>query len=397
MQATMAGPSLLDIVNPDLLRWARAACALEIDSAAKKVGVKPEKLEAWENGEAAPTITQLRKLADVYKRAVSFFFLNERPAAAKKPADFRRFELSTTNHTTPELENAIRAAQAKREAALDILAEADDEPPPFGLRLQTNNPEIAAAELLKHLRVTMQDRTRWSDAYAVLRGWKQAAEAHGVLVMQVSRISLDEMRGCSLALFPMPIVLLNGTDTALGRVFTLLHELTHLARHESGLCDVIEERDRSKDVQRIEVFCNHVAGAALVPQDVLLRHALVQGASSRTEWTDDQLATLRSDFGASREAVLRRLLIMGKTSQAFYQRKRDEFLKQYEQVRDKDEGGFVPFPRKVVLGNGRLLTSLVLDAYEARAITGSELSRVLGTKLDHLPAIISELRGRDAA
>lgn len=248
-----------------------------------------------------------------------------------------------------------------------------------------------------HLRLTMQDRARWADAYAVLRAWRQAAEAHGVLVMQISRISLDEMRGCSLAMFPMPIVLLNGADTPLGRVFTLLHELAHLARHESGLCDVVEERDRPRDAQQVEVFCNHVAGAALVPQDVLLHHPLVQRASNRTEWTDDQLATLRSDFWASREVILRRLLIAGKTSQAFYQRKRDEFLKQYEQVRDQDEGGFVPFPRKVVLGNGRLLTSLVLDAYEARAITGSELSRVLGTKLDHLPAIISELRGRDAA
>lgn len=393
----MAGPSLLGIVNPDLLRWARTACALEIDSAAKKISVKPEKLDAWERGEAAPTITQLRRLADVYKRAVSFFFLNERPAAAKKPADFRRFELSTSNHTTPELENAIRAAQAKREAALDILAEAEDEPPPFGLQLQTNNPELAAAQIVEHLRITMHDRTEWNDEYAVLRAWRQAAEAHGVLVMQVSRISLDEMRGCSLAMFPMPIVLLNGSDTPLGRVFTLLHELTHLARHESGLCDIVEERDRPKDAQQIEVFCNHVAGAALVPQDALLNHPLVLRASNRTEWGDDQLAALRSVFWASREVVLRRLLIAGKTSQAFYQRKRDEFLRQYEQLREQDQGGFVPFPRKVVLVNGRLLTSLVLDAYEARAITGSELSRVLGTKLDHLPAIISELRGRNAA
>lgn len=395
----MAGPSLLGIVNPDLLKWARTACALELGTAAKKIGVKPDRLEAWERGELAPTITQLRTLADVYKRAVSFFFLNERPAAAKKPADFRRFELSAAQHTTPELENAIRAAQAKREAALDILAEADEEPPRFGLGIDEGiSAEETGVWIADRLGITIPDRAQWGDEYAALRAWRQAAEAHGVLVMQVSRISLDEMRGCSLALFPMPIVLLNGTDSPLGRVFTLLHELTHLARHESGLCDVVEERDRAKDAQLVEVFCNHAAGAALVPQDALLKHPLVGRATNRTEWGDDQLAALRSQFWASREVILRRLLINGKTSQAFYQRKRDEFLKQYEQLRGKDESsGFVPFPRKVVLGNGRLLTSLVLDAYESRAITGSELSRVLGAKLDHLPAIISELRGRSAA
>lgn len=394
----MAGPSLLGIVNPDLLKWARTACALEVDVAAKRIGVKPDKLEDWERGESAPTINQLRNLSDVYKRAVSFFFLNERPAAAKKPVDFRRLELSTSHHTTPELENAIRAAQAKREAALDILAEADEEPPGFGLGLDDGMaPEVAAAFLVERLGTTMPARAEWGDEYAVLRGWKQAAEAHGVFVMQVSRISLDEMRGCSLAMFPMPIVLLNSSDSPLGRVFTLIHELTHLARRESGLCDVVEERDRSRDVQQVEVFCNHVAGAALVPYDDLVNDPRVVRANTRTEWTDDELGALRSKFWASREVVLRRLLIAGKTSRAFYQRKRDEFLKQYEELRDKDQGGFVPFPRKVVLGNGRLLTSLVLGAYESRAITGSELSRVLGTKLDHLPAIIRELRGRNAA
>ncbi|HEX7011887.1 MAG TPA: XRE family transcriptional regulator [Steroidobacteraceae bacterium] len=395
----MAGPSLLGIVNPDLLKWARVACALEVDVAAKKIGVKPDRLEAWERGELAPTISQLRTLADVYKRSVSFFFLNERPAAAKKPVDFRRFELSAAQHTTPELENAIRAAQAKREAVLDILAEADEEPPKFNLWFDANlDPERAAAHLVQQLGITMQDRDDWSDQYAALRAWKMAAEAHGVLVMQVSRISLDEMRGCSLAMFPMPVVLLNGSDSVLGRVFTLLHELTHLARHESGLCDVVEEGDRPKNAQQVEVFCNHVAGAALVPKDALLHHPLVLGANRRSEWDDEQLVTLRSEFWASHEVILRRLLIAGVTSQAFYQRKRDEFLKKYKQLREKDEsGGFVPFPRKVVLGNGRLLTSLVLDAYESRAITGSELSRVLGTKLDHLPAIISEVRGRNAA
>jgi hypothetical protein len=50
----------------------------------------------------------------------------------------------------------------------------------------------------------------------------------------------------------------------------------------------------------------------------------------------------------------------------------------------------------VVLGNGRLLTRLALDAYAASAITGSELSRFLGTKLDHLPKIAEIMHERTA-
>ena len=92
---------------------------------------------------------------------------------------------------------------------------------------------------------------------------------------------------------------------------------------------------------------------------------------------------------------MRRLLIAGKTSRDFYQRKREQFAKEYR-ARGKDSG-MVPWHRKVVLKNGRFLTRLALDAYNSRVITGTELSRVLGTKLDYLSLIIKEMGARDAA
>lgn len=392
----MAGPSLLDIVNPALMEWSRKASALDIEAAAQKIGVRPEKIIAWEEGTAAPTMSQLRKLADVYHRAVSFFFLNERPPAAKAPTDFRRFELRGTGRSTPELANAIREVQAKREAALNIYAEMENAPPPFDLVIRSRtDPEQAGADLLRQLGVTLPERLHWDD-YKALRAWKRAAESRGVLVMQVSRISLQEMRGCSLALFPLPVVLLNSSDSALGRVFTLLHELTHLARNESALCD-IEESGRQGELERTEAFCNHAAGAILAPRDALLGERLVQTANRRTEWGDAELRQLRNRYRASREVVLRRLLMLGKTSLEFYRRKRAEFQREYQRLQDEKTAGFVPFPLRVVLGNGRFLTGLVLDAYDSRLITGSELSRILGTKLDHLGAISAELRGPDIA
>jgi Zn-dependent peptidase ImmA (M78 family) len=371
---------------------------MDEEVAAKRVGVKRAKLDAWETGNAAPTITQLRKLAHAYRRAVSFFFLSERPAAARRPTDFRKTELSATEHSTPELANAIREAQAKRDSAIDIYRELEETPPEFGIDIGPNAPPEDAADILRlQLGVQFAQRLAWADEYAALRAWKTAAEARGVLVMQVSGVALEEMRGCSLALFPLPIVLLNSGDRPLGRVFTLLHELTHLAARQSALCDVVEDRHRTVDAQRIEVHCNHVAGAVLAPSEHLLNDPDVARAGRRTEWSDEKLGDLRRRFWASQEVVLRRLLLLGKTSQAFYQRKREEFLEQYAQLAEDRESGFVPFPRRVVLGNGRLLTGLVIDAYDSRVITGSTLSRILGTKLDHLPKIVAELQGRAVA
>ncbi len=394
----MAGPSLVGIVNPDLLKWAREACSLNVEAAAKKLGVKPEKIAAWEAGDAAPTMKQLRDLGDVYRRAVSFFFLDKRPKTAKKPIDFRKLELSSIDQFSYDLSVGIREAQAKRESALDIYAELEVEPPKFDLSIAADTPaDTAAVQLAKYLGVTFEQRAQWSDEYEALRAWRTAAEARGVLIMQVSRVSIDEMRGCSLALFPLPIVLLNSTDRPLGRIFTLLHELAHLARRESALCDVFEERHRERSAQDIEVYCNQVAGSTLVPAANLLKRADVAGATARTEWSADQLGTMRKAFWASREVVLRQLLHHGKTTKAHYQRMREVFVADYQRMRKKQTKVIVPQSRRVVMKNGRFLTDLVVDAYDAQVITGSTLSRILGTKLNHLTKIKEILRGKEAA
>jgi Zn-dependent peptidase ImmA (M78 family)/DNA-binding XRE family transcriptional regulator len=390
----MAGPSLKGIVNPELLAWAREASRLDVETAAQKIGVAPEKLAAWEDGTAEPTITQLRKLADTYRRAVTFFFLERKPRAAKRLPDFRRLELSADDVESPELANMIREAQAKRAEALNIFAESEDTPPEFLIALDRRlQPEAAAVSLRAQLGIEFQQQRRWSDEYQALRAWKAAAEACGVMVLQSSGVSIDEMRGCAIAEFPLPVVILNGSDRPLGRIFTLLHELVHLAHRESALCDMREQVPRNEEQERIEAYCNHVAGAVLVPAAFLNLEADVRRANSQTVWDNEQLSRYRRQFWASRETILRRLLILGRTSAQFYRRMRNEFVQQYaNQTANSDI--IVPVHRRVLMRNGDFLTSLALGAYDAGVLTGSALARVLGTKLEHVPKIITELKSR---
>jgi Zn-dependent peptidase ImmA (M78 family)/DNA-binding XRE family transcriptional regulator len=390
----MAGPSLKGIVNPELLAWAREASRLDVETAAQKIGVAPEKLASWEDGTAEPTITQLRKLADTYRRAVTFFFLERRPRAAKRLPDFRRLELSADDVESPELANMIREAQAKRAEALNIFAESEDTPPEFLIALDRRlQPEAAAVSLRAQLGIEFQQQRRWSDEYQALRAWKAAAEARGVMVLQSSGVSIDEMRGCAIAEFPLPVVILNGSDRPLGRIFTLLHELVHLAHRESALCDMREQVPRNDEQERIEAYCNYVAGAVLVPAELLNLEADVRSGNAQTVWDNEQLSRYRRQFWASRETVLRRLLILGRTSAQFYRRMRNEFVQQYaNQTANTDI--IVPVHRRVLMRNGDFLTSLALGAYDAGVLTGSALARVLGTKLEHVPRIITELRSR---
>jgi Zn-dependent peptidase ImmA (M78 family) len=389
----MPGPSLQGLLNPTMLRWAREQSRMDLDIAAKKVGQKPQRLQEWEHGERCPTLTQLRKLASTYKRSVGVFFLREIPIVPRRPTDYRRMELRSSGMLNPRVADGIRECEAKRDAALDIYAELETQPADWTLNLDTGlSPEAAAIQITNVLGITMDVRRSWHSEYEALNGWKSALEARGVLVFQLSGVDVREMRGCSISLRPLPIVVLNSSDTPLGRIFTLLHEITHIARGESTLCDLVDE-DHNTTSERVEQYCNHVAGAMLVPPDELARLDDVERANGSTEWSDERLSELRRFFWASRETVLRRLLIHGRTSLVFYRQKREQLERDFREMKaTQTSTPIIPFYRKVILSNGRALTRLAVSAYNAQAITGTELSRILNTKLDHLPAIRNALQ-----
>ena len=383
-----------------MLQWARRESHLGLDVAANRIGQTEARLREWEEGTRVPTLNQLRRLAAVYRRSVGVFFLLEIPNVPRRPADFRRLELSGSNVMSPALANGIREGEAKRDAALEIFAGLEEEPPTWNLGLPAGiPPDHAAKYLVERLGITMQDRSQWTTHYEALNAWRTAVEDLGVLVVQLSGVSMTEMRGCSLATFPLPVILLNGSDSPLGRVFTLLHELTHLARNESILCDLREDDPRAHDSDAIEQYCNHVAGSVLVPSEELLNRQEVQLAQGDTTWTVEQLGVMRRVFWASREVVLRRLLIVGKTSRTFYRAMRTRFEHEYVQQREQQAMTTVrvPYYRRVLLSNGRFLTRLAVAAYNASAITGSELSRILNAKLDHLPKIREALKSEVVA
>lgn len=99
-------------------------------------------------------------------------------------------------------------------------------------------------------------------------------------------------------------------------------------------------------------------------------------------WEEVRLNAIAREFGVSREVILRRLLILGRTDTQFYKDKREEYQKEYES-RPKTKG-FVPPSTNVVSATGKPFVRTVLDAYHANNITSSDVSDYLGVRLKHL-------------
>lgn len=158
----------------------------------------------------------------------------------------------------------------------------------------------------------------------------------------------------------------------------------------SSLCDIEEDFARPPEEQRVEVFCNRVAAAALVPEEEFLGEPVVAGQPARAiAWEEDAIVALAHRYSVSREVIVRRFLTLGRTTEAFYQQKRREYREQWEAAqRARQESGGPESPaKKVISTQSQTFIRLVLESYHQGHITLSDVSSYLGVRVKHLPKI----------
>jgi Zn-dependent peptidase ImmA (M78 family) len=167
-----------------------------------------------------------------------------------------------------------------------------------------------------------------------------------------------------------------------------MHELTHLMLAGGGVCDPQRVSLRASATapldERTEVFCNRTAGAVLVPREVLLSHPQVRNVHGRRDWSEQAIREMANHFGVSREVIVRRLLILERTTERFYEEKRNVYRAEWAKRQASETDVIVPIPRLVVRDNGRRYTRLVLEALEREQITPADVTDFLNVRLKHL-------------
>lgn len=245
-------------VEPAVLRWARETAGVAVEDAARRVQVKPEALAAWEAGQARPTMSKLRTLANVYKRPLSGFFLPQPPAEPPLNVhDFRKLPGITADAFSSMLRVQLRRARERRDLALELIQDLEQPLQVFGQRAKLDqDPEEVGRKLRDVLAVDLAIQERWTGPYDAFNAWRARIEGAGVLVFQLSRVDLEEARGFFRAEEPLPVIAVNSKDPPNARAVTMLHELCHVALHRSGICEPDEDRLLPSEERRVEVFCN---------------------------------------------------------------------------------------------------------------------------------------------
>ena len=402
MEGDLRMTSELVPVTPEVLRWARESVNVSLEEAAKRASVTTERIQQWESGDSEPTLAKLRLLGKLYQRPLAVFLLAEPPTRFASMRDFRRLPGAESHAWSRALHKVYQRAVDQQATAVEILEADGDEPRSRIPAIDLETPTEQAADAIRTaLGVSLQQQFSWRRPEDAFAGWLQAVESLGVFVLRTSEVDNREMRGFSMT-GPVPVIVVNALDWPRGQVFTLLHELAHLALRETGLCDLLEPS--SLGARRIEVWCNAVAGAALMPAPQFLQEAGsgLQGVPPEWElafmlWDDASLQLLSARWGVSQEAVARRLVVLGQAPPEFYRTKREEFEAAYAREREEERArrrrspGGPPPHRMTIRDRGKPYVRLVLDAYHRDLLTPSSTSNLLNLKLKHLAALEHEV------
>jgi len=387
------------IIKPALVTWARESAGFTTVEAAKRLAIDEARLIEWEDpkSDESPSIPQLRKLAGLFKRPLAVFYMSEAPTGFTVMRDLRRLPATGIRRFSPALKMEIRAASERRELALELAADIDQEIPKFTLAAtDREDPEQVGDRIRAALGVTVQLQLKWrdDDGRAGFNAWRQRIEDTGALVFQTTRFPSEDASGFAIAGDALPVIAVNRKDAPTRRTFSLLHELAHLMVRVSGVSELETNVARPPEDQRIEIFCNQVAAAALIPEGALLADPIVvaQGPNS-TGWSDAEISELARQYNVSREALLRRLLTFNRTTARFYGTKRAQYAAEYLAIRarQKEQSADTEMkrnmPQETVSNFGRPLIRMLLGNYYQDRITLSEVSGYLGLKVKHIPKL----------
>ena len=271
-------------LNADVLTWAVRRSGLSEEYIAKTF----PKYHAWLDGSWKPTVKQLRDFANKTCVSVSDLFASEIPNYALQIADFRTVDDAPKQDPSPELFDTIDAMLSRQDWMRGyFLHEGFTRIDFVGSYMGAELSEGTRDRIVDDIRELLGLGDSWASSCKTvaeaLRTLKDRVEAAGISVVingvvndnTHRTLDVDEFRGFVLADDVAPIIFINGRDNKSAQIFTLVHELCHLAFSQTGVSNAADDKDSDVAMER---FCNAVAADFLVPTSILANRLNVETA-----------------------------------------------------------------------------------------------------------------------
>ena len=327
-----------------------------------------DQLNAWKTGEKQPTLKQLEAMSRKTRIPFGYFLLQTPPDEDIALAEYRTVGSKKNQKPSRELIDILDQMTAIQEWMRDDLKREQVDVLPF---VGSCSLHDSATEIAQRIRDTLALRTNWyrkgKTAEDNFNRIRNILTQHGLLVFTGGKIganthrplNIKEFRAFTLVDAHAPLIFINTTDTANGRLFSLLHETVHVWLGENNLFNNPEWSDER--VSLLEQKCNAVAAELLVPA------ADFSEAWDSSIPVEDMIGQAARYFRCSEAVILRRAYTFNKIPRDVYMRMlafQKERWEQAKSYKKKSGGDFY----KTLLSN---LDHRFLTALERSVIQGN--------------------------
>lgn len=293
-----------------------------------------DKLEKWLdiNDPSLPTINQAKKISSILHVPFAGLYMNTCDIKIKSIPPIKNFR---TFDGIPSIDDSgLNIAICDVLLERDFLIEGKNE---LGLLsttfsapiCQSNDPAEWARIIREHYSINIKDQYKCNSPRQFYLYIREKLEEHGIFVQCFTGVPVEIVRGFSIYEQNLPIIGINDADRPPAKAFSMIHELVHLIKRESSVCNIMFNAIAS---QKEEVFCNAVAGELLVPQNAL--QVVIKNGKYMTPYSIDDISAIAKKFSVSREVITRRLLDTGKIDGVEYETYFDEFSRELERDRE---------------------------------------------------------------
>lgn len=301
-----------------------------------KTKAKSDKLEKWLNPleSVVPTINQAKDLATCLHIPFAALYMNPQDIPIASIPSVRN--MRTLYDASQVDDSAINIAMIDLILERDYLISMQEE---LGIAWMSgfepvipssNDSFVWANEIRNYFGLDIEEQYKCTSTRQFYLYLRERVEKKGIFVHCFTDVSLEEARGFAIYDKDVPIIGINEEDRPPAKSFSIIHELVHLYKRESSLCNTMFNRF---DARLEEVFCNAVAGELLVPEkaleDFLKKEHLISPYDAK------DIEKMAKKFSVSRDVIIRRMLDVGKIGEPEYNSYADMFRKELE--RDKEE------------------------------------------------------------
>lgn len=377
-------------VNKRLLFWARDEQGLSLDDAALEAGIDKTLIKSWEDGATRPSLTQIERLSDAYRRPISVFFRKDPPPASLRKPNDRRLLAGRADRYHFKTNRAIRLANNLQDMAFDLFSEFQVQ---AKLKLAkytlADDPEVAAETERKKLNVPWPIQKSWQPSKGFSWWRKTLEDTYRLLVFRLE-FPLEDARGFSITgKYPF-VIAINKKEQIYGRNFTLFHEFAHFLLREDGIC-LMDERKKGRGADfEIERWCNRFAAGFLLPEAGFLAEA-----KSFPDIADGNFESLRAfsdSVKVSGHAILIRMAEYGLLPADEVDELATDFNK-YLKANKRPARGPKIYATNIVNQKGNLLPKYAVSGYEKGVVSHGQMKEVMGYDFKHYKALKKLVEG----